>query len=150
MRSTGVITGELVVEDGRPKALICNSVTDGQPLSRVTEFTSWDKDGFPMSWQIRARGRLLGRLISLTNLTFGIRQFPDSDGYTPSLLGEQGRSHAILYSNRTAHVVDTKGQLVAQPVPPIEALVRRGNWSIWIGVVGLVAALTAAGWRIKR
>lgn len=150
-KSWGGVRGELIVREGRPIRIECrHKGPGGRDLVRVSSFTSHDADGLPLSWDLTVNGTPTGRSVRLASLKFGARSFPNSDGYTPTLFGEEGREFAIFYSNRTAHVVGENGSLESQPEAPVEAFVERGGWWIWGGVGALLACVIAVFRRVKR
>lgn len=146
----GKITGRIEVSNSLPVRIHYSIKTQDRVSSRITELSGHDTNGFPRRWNLSIDGVPSSRSFYFQELSFAPRTFPDGEGYTPSLLGENGREFAIFYSNRTQHVVDPSGTI--REVDSLTPIVNEtsGPWLIGVGVIGVAAAVAIAVTRHKR
>lgn len=144
------VSGTLILSNDIPTRIeMSRFVSPGGAQSvRVINFLS-HTNGVPASYSIVADGKPLQRRVTLSELSFGLRKFPDGEGYTPSFLGETGRAHSLFYSNGVDHVIGPDGSLQAQLPTPIQIIQETDlRWWIVIGVVVLATVFAAVGWKI--
>jgi hypothetical protein len=144
------IAGWIEVSNSLPIRIHSTLTTPKNLSTRITELSDHDKLGFPRRWRLVIDGSNIPSAIEFPEISFEHRQFPDSLGYTPSMLGESGREFAIFYTNRTAHTVGSDG-VMRKPNPP--SPLRDPSsvpWWIGIGVVVLAATVATIAGRLKR
>lgn len=145
----GQLSGQIEVSNSVPIRIRSTLTTPTRVSSRITELSDHDTNGFPRKWRLVIDGTPAAHSFEFTEISFETRQFADSAGYTPSMLGETGRDFAVFFTNRTAHTVGPDGVMrKAMPFSPLQDP-SSAPWWIGVGVVGLAATLAviARGWK---